>query len=293
MPEKGAVKIHPEINRKFHDKIFSLWSPVSRNLKKTGILAAVVTCLVVGVLITIINAPKKYKDLLSRQEIVQPTSTPDPTTTPEAASLDTATEPSAQSETAPIPALATVGTPTSVATPAVTPMPTPTTKPTASPAATVAFTPVPNTGKGPQFRAIFKGEDITLPMYVIVEKTDAKIPDDIRAKITPGKQNIYIEAFKDDIWLAYKRDDGPINSIIIRKDKSIFIQGTLVLLYMGNSNAAHVFLDDKLLDVKTKSSVKALIFPESEASKFKIPLFVRDLDGKFHTFDEYQKIIGE
>lgn len=124
------------------------------------------------------------------------------------------------------------------------------------------------------------------------ETQDTKLlPKRIRSAVVDGKQNVYINAFKDDTWISYKVDDQKIKRYILRKGRSVLLRGDKVLILMGNLFATKIFLNNELVVAKSRTGVKSLIFPESEAKNHEFPLFVT-VDGRLYTTDEYKRMKG-
>lgn len=115
-------------------------------------------------------------------------------------------------------------------------------------------------------------------MYSIVpnapEVDDASIlPPNIKASAISGKQNVYIVATEQDTWISYKADDRKIKRFVLKQGRRVLIKGDRILLFMGNFNAAKVFLNNELISAKTRTGVKSMIFPEEDAVDFELPLF--------------------
>lgn len=115
-------------------------------------------------------------------------------------------------------------------------------------------------------------------LYSILE--DAKensdeqlIPRNIKNSMDDDYENVYIKATSGDTWLSYQVDDEDIKRFVLKEGRAILIKGKTILLFMGNLNATHVFYNNKLIDAPTKTGVKSLIFPESEAKNYELPLF--------------------
>jgi cytoskeleton protein RodZ len=122
------------------------------------------------------------------------------------------------------------------------------------------------------------------------ENSDSKIlPDDVKNKMTQGLENIYIRAISGNTWLSYKIDNRPINSVIVEKDKDLFLQGKEILLYLGNVGVTKIFYNNKLISTPTPSGVKSLVFPESIHSKHVFPLFPKASDNVLYSAEDYQK----
>lgn len=106
------------------------------------------------------------------------------------------------------------------------------------------------------------------------ENTDSKIfPKRFRNAMEEGKQNVFIHATKGDTWLSYRADNEEIKRFVLKKDRSVFIKGDVILLFMGNLNVTHIFYNNKLINAPTRTGVKSIIFPEEAAKNYKLPLF--------------------
>lgn len=115
-------------------------------------------------------------------------------------------------------------------------------------------------------------------MFSIIEDApenndESLLPRNIKDSLNKDKQNVYIKAIKDDTWLSYQVDDEQVKRFVLSQGKGLFLQGNVILLFMGNLNATHVFYNNKLINAPTSTGVKSLIFPESEAPNFQLPLF--------------------
>lgn len=108
----------------------------------------------------------------------------------------------------------------------------------------------------------------------VPEVKDGKyLPENIKNSMLSEKQNVYINATEGDTWISYKIDDQKIKRYILKKGRSVFLKGDRILLFMGNFNAAKIFLNNKLVTAQTRTGVKSMIFPEEEAKNFELPLF--------------------
>ncbi len=115
-------------------------------------------------------------------------------------------------------------------------------------------------------------------MYDVVDSSEdannpAILPPNIKAAMIKGKQNVYIVATKQDTWISYQTDDQAIKRFVLKQGRRVLIKGERILLFMGNFNAAKVFLNNKLVSAKSKTGVKSMIFPQSLASEYELPLF--------------------
>ena len=130
-------------------------------------------------------------------------------------------------------------------------------------------------------------------MYSLNEESpllsDASIlPPNIKAATTDGKQAVYIVATDGDTWISYKTDQDKIKRFVLKQGRRVLITGETILLFMGNFNVAKVFLNNKLVEANTSTGVKSLIFPQSEATNFELPLFPSH-KGVLYSASEYKE----
>jgi cytoskeletal protein RodZ len=129
------------------------------------------------------------------------------------------------------------------------------------------------------------------PLYTVksitAEQKTELIPASYQNSIIEGKQNIFIRATEGDTWLTYKSDSDPIKKFILKKGRYILIRGDEVKIFLGNVHIAKVFLNNELLDIKSRSGVKSLVFPQELAKNQKLPLFIFQKSGKVITSQEY------
>jgi len=140
--------------------------------------------------------------------------------------------------------------------------------------------------KEQQFRAL------TLPLYTPNNKMTSTeinqlIPASHRNSIVSGKQNVFINATEGDTWITYKADDNPIRKFVLKNGRTLLIRGDLLRVFLGNINVTKVFLNNKPLNIQSRSGVKSLVFPQEKASEFKLPLFIYPKTGKVMTSQEY------
>ena len=123
------------------------------------------------------------------------------------------------------------------------------------------------------------------------EKTliETHLPINIQNSMVEGKQNLFLKAYKDSSWITYKIDSEPIRKFILEKDKTLLLRGDEIRLFIGNVNATLIFINNRPLEVISKSGVKSLIFPEKNKDKYKVPFFVFKEDGTVTTSEETVK----
>ena len=98
-------------------------------------------------------------------------------------------------------------------------------------------------------------------------------PDKFRNATLAGQENVYIKAHSGDTWISYQADEDKIKRFVLKQGRSVLIKAEKILLFMGNVSAAKIFYNNQLIKTPTKSGVKSLIFPQSLASEYKLPLF--------------------
>ena len=117
---------------------------------------------------------------------------------------------------------------------------------------------------------------------------EAYLPTSIKNRHQEGKQSLYLIAEEGDTWISYQVDDQDIKRYVLKEGKRLFLQGDVILLFMGNLNATKIFLNNQLVQAETKTGVKSLIFPETAASNYELPLFP-SYNGVPHTAKEYKE----
>jgi len=144
-----------------------------------------------------------------------------------------------------------------------------------------------------------KKEEITLyeiknELYTY-EKNDVDkiindyLPKKFQKSVVTGIQNVFINAVEDDTWITYKVDSSPIKKFILKKGRSLFINGEVIRVFLGKVTATKIFLNNLPLKIVSRTGVKSLIFPKERKSEFRIPLFIFQNDGKVITSEEYMK----
>ena len=104
-----------------------------------------------------------------------------------------------------------------------------------------------------------------------------------------GPQKVYIKAHNGETWITFKTDKNPIKQLLLRKDKSLFIKGREIRLFLGNINATKIFVNDRPITYSSRTGVKSLVVPERNNSKYHLPLFVFEKSGRARTSEEVMK----
>ena len=121
------------------------------------------------------------------------------------------------------------------------------------------------------------------------DQLDEWLPSNFRVPNVEGKQNVFINATEGDTWLTYQVDGGDIKKFILKKDQKLLITGEEILLFLGNYRSTKIFLNNKLLEITSRSGVKSLIFPQENASEHFYPLFIFKDDGTVMNSKTYNK----
>ena len=94
-------------------------------------------------------------------------------------------------------------------------------------------------------------------------------------------QKIIVNANSGDTWLAYQKDSDELKQLILKKGKFLVINGNEIRMVLGNSNASMVLHNKKILEIKSKTGIKSLVFPYNSHKKFKMPLFYKNKDDQY------------
>jgi cytoskeletal protein RodZ len=131
---------------------------------------------------------------------------------------------------------------------------------------------------------------LSLPLYSISNDKElmTHLPEKFKQSVIAGKQNVFINAVDGDTWITYKSDDNAIKKFVLKQGRTLLIRGDLIRIFLGNINVAKVFLNNKPLKISSRSGVKSLVFPQEQASDYKLPLFIYE-NGKAITSSEYEE----
>ena len=117
------------------------------------------------------------------------------------------------------------------------------------------------------------------------------LPERYRVQAVKGVETVFINAAEGESWLTYKVDDNDIKKYVLRQGRTLFLKGSLIRLFMGNTHSLRVFHNNKLINLNAtnKSGVKNLVIPEELKTKYLAPLFVFKEDGSAVTSDDFLK----
>lgn len=117
------------------------------------------------------------------------------------------------------------------------------------------------------------------------------LPAKYRFPVKKGTETVFINASEGESWLTYKVDDKEIKKFVLRQGRTLFLSGSVIRIFMGNTHSLKVFYNNKLINLNAtnKSGVKNLVLPEELKTKYLAPLFVFQEDGTVVTSDEFLK----
>lgn len=124
------------------------------------------------------------------------------------------------------------------------------------------------------------------------EKYDELLPAKYRVQPAKGMETVFINATEGDSWLTYKVDDKEIKKFVLRQGRTLFLRGSLIRLFIGNTRSLTVFYNNNAVNLNpgSKGGVKNLVLPEEMKTKYMAPLFVFQDDGSVLTSDEFVKV---
>lgn len=103
-------------------------------------------------------------------------------------------------------------------------------------------------------------------------------------------------AQKGDSWIAYKVDSNKIIKFVLKKNRSLKLEGRQIRIVVGNP-AAIKFLkngNDYAVNLNQENSALHLVFPEVLREKYKPPFFVfNNLDGTVLTKRQHEESLKE
>ena len=123
------------------------------------------------------------------------------------------------------------------------------------------------------------------------EVYDELLPAKYRIQPVKGTETVFINASEGDSWLTYKVDDKEIKKFVLRQGRTLFLRGSLIRLFIGNTRSLKVFYNNKPVNLTAgaKGGVKNVVLPEELKTKYMAPLFVFQDDGTVVTSDEFLK----
>lgn len=151
---------------------------------------------------------------------------------------------------------------------------------------------VTDTEKKKEAKKEIRFQPMPVPLYsmdvdMTQKQIDTYLPQKFQKSIITGKQNVFINAVDGDSWITYKSDANPVKKFVLKQGRTLLIRGDLNRVFLGNVNVTKIFLNNKPIAIKSRSGVKSLVFPQTKAEDYLIPLFIYNKNGSAMTSDEY------
>lgn len=137
-----------------------------------------------------------------------------------------------------------------------------------------------------------KFSPLTLPLYSVdksltSDQIDQLLPSSSRVTVQEGKQAVFIRANKGDSWLTYKKDDDPIKKFVLKEGRTLLFVAEEARVFLGNIGGVTIFLNNQPLKITSRTGVKSIVFPQENADKYMMPLFIYKDDGSVMTSKEW------
>jgi cytoskeletal protein RodZ len=118
-------------------------------------------------------------------------------------------------------------------------------------------------------------------------KIDELLPDEAKTNAPDGEHHVFIKAVTGKTWLTYKSDDRSIRRFILSEGRDILLRGTTHRIFLGNIEAIEVFVNNRPIDIQSRTGVKSLVIPRDSYQDFSLPLFIYPQTGGVLTSEEY------
>lgn len=125
------------------------------------------------------------------------------------------------------------------------------------------------------------------------DRINELIPNDMRASPSDGEHHVYIKAVDGKTWLTYKSDDKSIRRFVLREGRDIFLRGKVHRIFLGDINATEIFINNRPIQVESRTGVKSLVIPRESYTDFNLPLFIYPDTGGVFTSEEYLETLKE
>lgn len=128
-----------------------------------------------------------------------------------------------------------------------------------------------------------KDKIVELPKDEQKKIIDQYLP--VKFQILPpsGLHYVFLNAAEGDSWVTYKVDKSGIKKFVLRQGRTLFIHGSVIRLFLGNTKTIKMFYNKSLVTFQDKSGPKNIVYPESLRSQYPEPLFIFNKDGTAET----------
>lgn len=120
------------------------------------------------------------------------------------------------------------------------------------------------------------------------ERINELIPSEKRTSPRDGERHVYIKAIEGETWLTYKSDKRSIRRFVLRKGRDILLRGKNHRIFLGDINATEIFINNRPIQVESRTGVKSLVIPRESYKDYSLPLFIYPKTGGVLTLEEYQ-----
>jgi len=121
------------------------------------------------------------------------------------------------------------------------------------------------------------------------DEIDVYLPSRFRVAPTKGIETVFVNATEGDSWITYKIDDREIKKFVLRQGRTVFMRGSNIRLFLGNTKNVKVFYNNQHINLNAKNGTKNIVFPEELKTKYLSPLFIFQKDGNVVTSDQVAK----
>jgi hypothetical protein len=121
------------------------------------------------------------------------------------------------------------------------------------------------------------------------DEMDVYLPGRFRVAPTKDIETVFVNATEGDSWITYKIDEREIKKFVLRQGRTVFMRGSNIRLFLGNTKNVKVFYKNQYINLNAKNGTKNLVFPEELKTKYLSPLFIFQKDGSAVTSDQAAK----
>ncbi len=133
-------------------------------------------------------------------------------------------------------------------------------------------------------------KNLAKPSYYLGQRSTDFIPRKFRHR-NDGFNTIYINADGGPSWIRYKVDGDDIVTRNLKNGANIYLKGSSFYITTGNFNAISVYYNNRLIESSSSQEFRRLIFPISEYSDHKRPLFINH-KKKTYFYMDYEMLMN-
>lgn len=133
-------------------------------------------------------------------------------------------------------------------------------------------------------------KNIGKPSYFLGVKSTEFIPRRYRHR-ADGFNTVYINADGGSSWIRYKVDDEKIVTRTLRNGANVYLKGNSFYITTGNYNAISIYFNNRFVESPSTRDFRRLVFPISEYTEHKRPLFVTH-KKKVYFYSDYMMLMN-